>query len=114
MLILLFVLSTCPTKPELPGKYYQSCCLKFDEFLAENIRSQLANFHGTKVFRFHSFFMRMLIAYNEEDLQVPELEITIDMAMNYCKFMNQFMAEVYDLLFQERLPKVFPEMRQML
>ena len=48
----------------------------------------------------------MLIAYNEEDLQVPELEITIDMAMDYCKFMNQLMAEVHDLFFQERLPRV--------
>ena len=43
----------------------------------------------------------MLIAYNEEYLQVPELEITIDMAMDYCKFMNQLVVEVYDLLFQE-------------
>ena len=56
----------------------------------------------------------MLITYNEEDLQVPELEITIDMATDYCKFMNQLMAKVYDLFFQERLPRVFPEMRQML
>ena len=56
----------------------------------------------------------MFIAYNEEDLQVPELEITSDMAMDYCKFMNQLMAGVYDLLFQERPPRVFPEMRQML
>ena len=111
---LLFVLSTCPTKPELPGKSYQSCCLKFDEFLAKNICSQLANFHGTKVFRFQSFLLRILIAYNEEDLQVPELEITSDMAMDYCKFMNQLVVEVYDLLFQEMLPRVFPEMRQML
>ena len=55
----------------------------------------------------------MLIAYNKEDLQVPELEITIDMAMDYCKFMNQLMAKVYKLLFQERLPRVFPEMRNM-
>ena len=41
----------------------------------------------------------MFIAYNEEDLQVHELEITSDMATNYCKFMNQLMVEVYDLLF---------------
>ena len=54
-----------------------------------------------------------MIAYNEEDLQVLELEITVDMATDYCKFMNQLMAEVYDLFFQERLPRVFPEMRNM-
>ena len=46
----------------------------------------------------------MLIAYNEEDLQVPKLEITIDMATDYCKFMNQLMAEIYNIFFQEKLP----------
>ena len=56
----------------------------------------------------------MLIACNEEDLQVPELEITADMATDYCEFMNQLMAKIYDLFFQERLPRVLPEMRQML
>ena len=36
------------------------------------------------------------------------------MAMDYCKFMNQLMAEIYELFFQERLPRVFPEMSQLL
>ena len=56
----------------------------------------------------------MFIACNEEDLQVPELEITTDMAIDYCKFMNQLMAKIYELFFQDRLPRVFLEMRQML
>ena len=55
----------------------------------------------------------MFIAYNE-DLKVTELETTADMAKDYCKFMNQLMAEIYELFFQERLHRVFPEMRQML
>ena len=56
----------------------------------------------------------MFIAYNEEYLQVPELEITADMATDYCKFMNQLMAKIYDLFFQERLPRVLLEMSEML
>ena len=36
---LLFVLSTCLAKPELPRQSGQSCFLKFEEFLAENIHS---------------------------------------------------------------------------
>ena len=56
----------------------------------------------------------MFISYNEEDLQVPELAINADMATNYCKFMNQLMAEIYELFFQEMLPRVFPEIRQLL
>ena len=56
----------------------------------------------------------MFIAYNKEDLQVPKLDTTNEMAKDYCKFMNHLMAEVYDLFFQERPPKVLPEMRQIL
>ena len=56
----------------------------------------------------------MFISYNEEDLQVLELEITADMATDYCKFMNQLMAKIYELFFQERLPRVFPKIRQLL
>ena len=41
----------------------------------------------------------MFLSYNKEYLQVLELEIIIDMATDYCKFMNKFMAEVYDLFF---------------
>ena len=42
------------------------------------------------------------------------MAITDKMATNYCKFMNQLMVEIYEVFFQERLPRVFPEMRQML
>ena len=66
------------------------------------------------MFGFKSFLLRMLIAYNEEDLQVTKLEITVDMATDYYKFMNQLMAEIYEVFFQKRLPRVFPEMRQTL
>ena len=35
-------------------------------------------------------------------------------ATNYSKFMNQLMADIYEVFFQERLPRVLPELRQML
>ena len=56
----------------------------------------------------------MFLSYNEEYLQVHELEITGEMTKEYYKFMNFLMAEIYNLFFQERLPRVFPEMRQIL
>ena len=56
----------------------------------------------------------MFLSYNQEDLQVPELEITGDMTKDYCKFMNSLMVEIYKLLFQERLPRVLPKMRKIL
>ena len=111
-LSLLFVLTTCLVEFELPGHCFQSCCLKFDEFLAENIRSQLVNFHGTRVFRFQSFLLKMFSSHNEDNLQFPELVITDEMTEDYCKFMNCLMAEIYSIFFQERLPRVLPEMRK--
>ena len=36
------------------------------------------------------------------------------MTMNYINFMNDLMAEVYNIFFQERLPRVFPEMKEIL
>ena len=78
------------------------------------MRSQLTNFHDARMFRFQSFLLRMFIAHNDEDMQLPKLAVTAEMATNYGKFMNQMMAEIYEVFFQERLPRVFPEMRQML
>ena len=43
-----------------------------------------------------------------------ELEITGDMTKDYYKFMNSLMVEIYNLFFQERFPRVFSEMRQIL
>ena len=111
---LLFFLSTCPVEPELPGQSFQSCCLKFDEFLAENICSQLANFHDTRVFKFKSFLLRMFLSFNEDNSQAPRLVITNDMTKNYYEFLNLLRVEIYGLLFQERIPRVFPEIKKIL
>ena len=65
LLSLLFVLGTYLVELELPGNSFQCCRLKFDDFLAENIHSQLANFHNTRVFRFQSFLLKVFLSYNE-------------------------------------------------
>ena len=54
----------------------------FDEFLDENIFSQLAKFHNTRVFRFQSFLLRMFLSYNEDNSQAPGLVITDEMTKN--------------------------------
>ena len=42
--------------------------LKFDEFLAESIHSQLVKFHSTRHFKFQSYLIRMFLFFNEENL----------------------------------------------
>ena len=56
----------------------------------------------------------MFLSHNEDSLQFPELELTDEMNQNYCKFMNGLMEEIYIIFFQERFPRVFPEMKETL
>ena len=37
-----------------------------------------------------------------------------EMSKYYCKFMNFLTAQVYNVLFQEKLPRVLPEMKELL
>ena len=56
----------------------------------------------------------MFLSHNEDSLQFPELVLTDEMNQNYCKFMNCLMEEIYIIFFQERLPRVFPDMKETL
>ena len=71
MMILLFTLSTFPVNLEDPIESIQVSCLNFDEFLVENIHSQLVDFPNTRTFRFRSYLLRMFLSFNEENLQLP-------------------------------------------
>ena len=56
----------------------------------------------------------MFLSYNEDNSQAPGLVIADDMTKNYYELLNLSMAEIYGIFFQERLPKVLPEMKEML
>ena len=60
----------------------ESCCLKFDEFLAENMHSQLVNFQSTSFFRYQSYIINMFLFFNEENFQFLELVLTDEMSKN--------------------------------
>ena len=48
LMSLLFVMSYFPVESEESSQLIKKSCLKFDEFLVDNIRSQLMDFHKTK------------------------------------------------------------------
>ena len=54
------------------------------------------------------------MTFNEDNLQLPEMVITDEMGKDYCKFMNFLMALVYNVFFQQILPRVLPEMKELL
>ena len=92
----------------------QSYCIKFDEFLAESIHSQLVNFHNTMFLRFQSYLVNMFLFFNEENLQFPELVLTDEMSRNFSKYMNFLKFEVYNFFSKQKLPKVLPLMKEIL
>ena len=65
---LMFIISMSQSEPEyLPPPF-----LKFDEFIAESIHSQLVNFHSTRHFRFQSYLIRMFLFFNYgRGIQLP-------------------------------------------
>ena len=56
----------------------------------------------------------MFLTFNEDNLQLLEMVITKEMRKYYCKFMNFLMELVYNVFFQEKLPRVLPEMKELL
>ena len=52
LMCLLFISSTYPIDSDESSQRVHVSCLNFNEFLSENIHSQLMNFHKTKTFRF--------------------------------------------------------------
>ena len=56
----------------------------------------------------------MFLSHQEDSFQSPWLVLTDEMTVNYSKFMSDLMAEVYNIFFQERLPRVFPAMKELL
>ena len=114
LLSLFFVLSTCRVEFKLLDRSFQSCFLKSVEFLAENIHSELVNFHSTRFFRFQSFLLKMFLSHNEENLHFPELVLIDEMTQSYCKFINGLMEVIYNIFFQKTLPRVLPKMKDTL
>ena len=47
----------------------------------------------------------MFLSHNEDNLQFPELVIIDEMTLDYCKFMNCLMEEIYNIFFQEKFPR---------
>ena len=54
----------------------------------------------------------MFLTFNEDNLQLPEMVTIDEMSRDYCKFMNFLMAPMYNVFFQERLPRVLPKMKK--
>ena len=51
---------------------------------------------------------------NEESLEFLEMLLTSEIRNNTFNYMNLIMAEIYRVMFQNKLPRFFQEMEEML
>ena len=72
------------------------------------------NFHTTRDFRFQPYLVRMFLFFNEESLQFLEMLLTTEINNNTFNYMNLIMTKIYRVMFQNKLPRVLPEMEEML
>ena len=114
LMSLLFILSSCPVESDEPNQSLQVSCIKFDEFLVENIHSQLMKFHKAKTFMFESYLLKMFLSFNKDNLQLLEMVLTDETYRDYIKFMNFLMIDIYAAIFQKSQPRVLPEMWDLL
>lgn len=93
--------------------------LKFDEFLAEKIHSQVENFHMERSFRYQKLLLLMVIHSNLEELHEMD-QVTFSYKFNifvetrsfsFLEFVNKVMARIYCLFFDSKLPRVSKDMR---
>ena len=96
---LLLTLSTYLVDSKESSQSLRFSCLKFDEFLAENIHSQLVGFPKIRTFIFLSYLLRMFFPFNEENMQLPEMVITEGINIDYSIFMKFLMSGVYSAFF---------------
>ena len=99
LMSLLFTISTGQVETKGSNQLIHSFYLKFDEFLYENIHSQLLDFHNTRCFRFQSYLVKMFLFFNEENLQFPKMVLTDEMNRYFSKYMKFLMSEVYNVFF---------------
>ena len=54
----------------------------------------------------------MILSFNEENLQLPEMVLIEEMNRDYIKFMNFLLSEVYIALFQKKFLRVLSQMKE--
>ena len=56
----------------------------------------------------------MFLFFNEENLQLLEMMLTVEISHDYFKYMNLLMSEVYQVLFQNKLHTMLSHMQEAL
>lgn len=83
--------------------------INFDEFLAENIHSQLMNFHSERTFRHQTLLLKMMAKQNWSDLQSVDSDLFTENVnfseelggRTFVQFANKVMSKNYKLIYDQ-------------
>ena len=100
----------------------QNMSLNFDEFMVGRIHSQLVNFHYERHFRYWTLLLLMVIHANLVELQekgpllfFDNFNISEEVGnVSFFEFLNKVMERMYQLIFEQEMPRVFNEMKDKL
>jgi len=92
----------------------------FDQFLSESIHGQFVNFQYIQNFRYQAYLLKFLVDFNLVELQGKDSEALTDPTafseeadvFSHFDFINEVMSRIYELIHEEKFPRVTEEMRK--
>jgi len=99
-----------------------SVTVAFDQFLNDSINGQFTNFQFLQKFRYQAYLVKFIIDFNLAELQGMDPQAFADPAtlsediwvFSHCDFINKIISRIYELLYEDKLPRVTEEMRKSL
>ena len=96
-----------------------SITVAFDQLFSESMHGQFVNFQYISKFRYQTYLLKFLVEFNLSELQGkdPEMFANPDAfseeagVFSYFDFTNKVISRIYDIIHEERLPRVTKEMR---
>jgi len=93
-----------------------------DQFLSKNIHGQFINFKFLQKFRYQAYLLKFIVDVNLEELHNKVPEAFVDLVtlseevgvFSHDEFINNIMSNIYELIYEDRFPRVIEDMRKAL
>jgi hypothetical protein len=88
--------------------------INFDQFLDDNIHTQLANFLYMRHFKYYTYLLIIFLETNKREFPEASFVSTECKRITILIFINKVMSRVYSFIFNTSLPRVLDDMRSYL
>jgi len=99
-----------------------SVIVAFDQFLSDSINGQFVNFQFLQKFRYLAYLVKFITNFNLAELQGKDPRAFVDSTtlsedagvFSHCDFISKIISRFYELLYEDKLPRVTKETRKSL